>query len=339
MVSIDENEVKRVSAAFDAQRLRPPLAPPSSKSLKKNLADVEKIFTSYFAKTGLPIDKLNKLAAKSKAERRKLIDGRGDESAKASRAAEAAFHQGMAYRRQALQLLSTPFQSTLITLDKPFLIWELPHPESNVWIDSNVESLNSSIKFEIITRSGADATTFLFYFLWTNDSDFAAVVNVNSSLVLNGVCQVLADSGILQGHHNYITLSANLILMRWSGWGTDPVTGASNDQTLFPFPQQTQFQTVAQLDQYGGDWFDDPSGNNEQSFNFQPFSLSCDLIAIPARATTLFEVSILASYTIQDGDDFDYVAIDFAQDKFARRVLCPSVELELLTQAPMAMAG
>ena len=160
---------------FDA-----PLAPPSSKSLKKNLADVEKIFTSYFAKTGLPIDKLNKLAAKSKAERRKLIDRRGDESAKASRAAEAAFHQGMAYRRQAFQLLSKPFQSTLITLDKPFLIWELPHPESNVWIDSNVESLNSSIKFEIITRSGADATTFLFYFLWTNDSDFAAVVNVNS---------------------------------------------------------------------------------------------------------------------------------------------------------------
>ncbi len=127
--------------------------------------------------------------------------------------------------------------------------------------------------------------------------------------------------------------------MRWSGWGTDPVTGVSNDQTLFPFPQQTQFQTVAQLDQYGGDWFDDSSGNNEQSFNFQPFSLSCDLIAIPAHATTLFEVSLLVSYTIQDGDDFDYVAIDFAQDKFARRVLCPSVELELLTQAPMATAG
>ena len=79
MVSIDENEVKRVSAALDAQRLRAPLAPPSSKSLKKNLADVEKTLTSYFAKTGLPIDKLNKLAAKSKAERRKLIDRRGDE--------------------------------------------------------------------------------------------------------------------------------------------------------------------------------------------------------------------------------------------------------------------
>ncbi len=135
MVSIDENEVKRVSAALDAQRLRTPLAAPSSKSLRKNSADVEKTFASYFAKTGLPIDKLNKLAAKSKAERRKLIDRRGDESAKASRAAEAAFHQGMAYRRQALQLLSKPFLSTLITLDKPFLIWELPHPESNVWIE------------------------------------------------------------------------------------------------------------------------------------------------------------------------------------------------------------
>ena len=334
MGKIDKNEVKRVSAALDAKRLRAPL-PRSSKSLIKNRAEIETIFASYFGKTGLPVDKLDRLAAKSRAERRKLIDAAKSESAKLSSAAGAAFRAGMAYRRQALQLLSTPFMPTFVNLDTPFLVWELPNPQTNVWIDTHVEPFNNFVKFEIITRSGAAGTTFVFYFIWTNDSDFAVVLNVNTWLILNGICQVLADSGILHGHTNYLTLTANLVIMRWSGWGTDPVTGASNDQTPYPFTQPTQTQIVAQLSQNGGDWFDDPSGNNEQSFDFQPFQLGADLIVIPAHATTLFEVSLYTQYSIEDGDDFDYVAVDFAQDKFSRRLICPSVELELLTPQQM----
>jgi hypothetical protein len=76
---------------------------------------------------------------------------------------------------------------------------------------------------------------------------------------------------------------------------------------------------------------------------FEPFPLSCDLIPIPGRATTLFEISLFSYYTIDvfddrfgDGDDFDYVAIDFAQDN--GRVICPSVELELLTPLPTVIA-
>jgi hypothetical protein len=202
--------------------------------LKKNRSEAEKLLRSYFGKTGLDVDKLDKLAAKRQAERRKLIAARKGDASKNLGAAENGFHQGMAYRRQALQILSKPFQPTFITLDKPFLIWELPHPESNVWIDSHYESMNSFVKFEVIKHSGIDSTAFLFYFIWTNDSDSFAVVNVDTSLVLNGVCQVLADSGILEGHYNHIRLDANLKLMRWSGWGTDPVTGASADQTPFP---------------------------------------------------------------------------------------------------------
>jgi hypothetical protein len=338
MAKIDEDEVKRVSAALNRHKHAPRLGPPTSKILTKNKAEAEKIFTSYFTKTGLPAGKLKELAAKNQIERQKLDGARLAAATENAGAAEAEFHQGMRHWAQALEILSVPFQSSFITLDKPFLIWELPHPETNIWIDSHVESLNSFVKFEIITNSGAHSTTFVFYFIWSNDSDFAAVINVDTSLVLNGLCQVLADDGILSGHHNYLSLAANLLLMRWSGWGVDPATGASNDQTPFPFGQSTQFQFAAQLDQYGGDWFDDPSGDNERTFLFRPFPLSADLIPIPARATMLFEVSLTPSYFTEDGGGGlnDRIAIDFAQDKFSRRVICPFVRLELLTPAPAA---
>jgi hypothetical protein len=334
MAKIDENEVKRVSAAINAHRPAARIGLPTSKILTKNRAEAGKVLTSYFTKTGLPVDKLKELVAANRAELRKLEDAQL--AAINWGAAEAAFHQGMNYRAQAWQILSRPFLSTFIALDQPFLIWELPNPETNVWIDTHVEPLNSFVKFEVITKSGADSTSFVFYFIWTNASDFAAVINVDTSLVLSGLCQVLADGGVLRGHTNSITLQANLQLVRWFGWGVDPVTGASNDQTPFPFPQSTQSQKIAQLSQYGGDWFDDPSGDNERTFVFQPFALSCDLVPIPPRASMLFEVSLMSSYGTEDGGggDGDRIAIDFAQDKFARRLICPALQIELLTPAP-----
>jgi hypothetical protein len=336
MAKIDENEVKRVLAAINAHRLAPRLGPPTSKTLTGNRAEATKVLTSYFTKTGLPVDKLKELAAANRAELRKLENARA--AAINWSAAEAAFHQGMNYRLEALQILSKPFLSTFITFQQPFLIWELPHPETNVWIDTHVEPLNSFVKFEVITKSGADSTSFVFYFIWTNASDSAAVINVDTSLVLSGLCQVLADGGVLRGHTNTITLQANLQLTRWFGWGVDPVTGASNDQTPFPFPQPTQSQSVAQLSQYGGDWFDDPSGDNQRTFLFQPFSLSADLIPIPAGASMLFQVSLMSSYSTEDGGGGagDRIAIDFAQDKFVRRLICPALQIELLTPAPAA---
>ena len=42
--------------------------------------------------------------------------------------------------------LTTPFTSSFVTLDKPFLIWQLPHPELDVFIESHIESMNSSVK-------------------------------------------------------------------------------------------------------------------------------------------------------------------------------------------------
>ena len=78
----------------------------------------------------------------------------------------------------------------------------------------------------------------------------------------------------------------------------------------------------------------------EQEFNFQPFDLSCDQIAIPAGATTLFEVWLSVQYGFGSwaggsGGDGDNVSMDFASDEFDFRIICPLVALELL--APRAV--
>jgi hypothetical protein len=336
MTQIDLNEVKRISSEIARHRF-PPLPKPSP-ALIKDQAAIENLLKSHFSDTGLAVAQLNKLRASLQVERRKLFAEQAAERAKTLPTAETELRQAMLYRREAAQLLSVPFQPTFISLDKPFLIWELPHPELDIFVDQHVESMNNFIKINAHKHSGGDSTTFTFYFLWTNPSDFAAVANVDTSLILNGVCEVIADTGIFSGHHNYLYLSSYLLLMRWNGWGTDPVTGKSNDQTPYPFPQGTLYQSMAALDVTGGGLFGDP-GIAEQEFNFQSFPFNAELIVLPAGATMLFEVSLLLQYNIEDGGDFDDVIFDFASDNFGRRILCPQVSLELLTPVSMAKAG
>jgi hypothetical protein len=338
MPQINIDEVKRLAAELSQHKLPPIEIPRSSAALTKNRTEIEKLLKSYFDKTGLAVDKLNKLTATRQTERRKLFATQVAERAKNLHAAEIGFRQAMENRREALQLLSTPFQSTFVILDKPFLIWQTPHQELDIFIDWNIESMNSSVKISVDKNAGADNTFFNFYFIWANESQFAAVVNVNTSLVLNGDCVVTAATGIFSGYHNSIGLTGFLNLIRNTGWGTDPTTGASNDQTSFPL-LIPQLQTMAFLDSHGGGLFSGDHDRKEKTFNFQPFGLSCDQIVIPAGATILFEVSLLVQYGFEHGLDIsDNVRIDFASDALGNRVICPLVALELLTAPPVLTA-
>jgi hypothetical protein len=240
----------------------------------------------------------------------------------------AEFADAVARRREALD--EPALLSNFVVLDRPFLILETPRSELDIFIDAHYEALNSSAKILIDKHSGGDSTQFTFHFIWTNTAPTAAVINVSSSLSLNGFCEAIADKGIFSGHESWITMGAFLSLIRWSGWGIDPATGQSRDQTPFPVNQPTQFKQVASVDVHGGGLFGDV-GIEERAFQFEPFPLSCDLIAVPAGATMIFEVALLVQYGFSDGGDTDLVKLDLATDQFDRRVICPLVALELLT--------
>lgn len=337
MANIDKSEVKRVAAAIYEGRPAVDRAAAGSKKLQRNRQAVGKLLKSNFKKAEL--EKLGRLTAKRRSAILRIFEERNAAMGKRQQSLDTVFREGIESRRRALQPLPGPHAPFFINLDKPFLIWEFPHPELDIFLNSHVESMDSWIKVLVERRQGSDNTTFTFFFLWTNESEFAAVVNVGTSLVLNGVCEVVASEGIFSGDCDDLSVTASLALMRWSGWGTDPVTGQSDDQTPEPFAQATQFQTASSLAAQEGSIFGSTWPGEIQFFPFQPFDLTYSLFAIPAGATTLFEVSLGMSYGVDirnDGTDgSDYILFDFASDKFDRRVICPGVTLEVLT-APLA---
>jgi hypothetical protein len=309
---------------------------PSLKSVipQRNARNAAKMIESAAAKAGLDVARFNRLRVEDQKASRAAFDKERALAKKNFSSASTAFHSAMAARLKALGLLATPFTSTLVNLDKPFLIWQLPRPELNIFIDSHIEPMNNSVNVLVNTITGSDSTRFVFFFLWRNESDFFAVANVNSSLIVNGGCSVQAVPGIFSGDKATLSLASSLTLMRWSGWGTDPITGQNADQTPDPNFQQTQRQQISYLEVQGGHIFESAPFKS-QSFSFQPFPLSHSLFVVPGQAVVVFEVALELYYAFDGGGDIqDSIIADFSSH--GGSIICPNVELEILTPLPNA---
>jgi hypothetical protein len=292
------------------------------------------ILEPFLRKGGVDIAKLDRMSMQNQEELRSNFRKQQSQAAKHAAAAAAAFRQGVENRRKALDLLATPFAPYIITLDRPVLVMETPHTELDKFIDWHISPLDNWIKVKVDTNAGSDSTQFGFYFMWQNDSDAYAVVNVNSSLILNGVCEVAADTGFFSGDTTTLYSSAYLSLIRWSGWGTDPSTGESMDGTLEPYYEQSQYQMVESMQVQGGGFFGDVA-EDSRMFSFTPFDVSYNTFAIPGHAVAIFEVALSVNYGFADGGGIsDTVLFDFADDTMNRSIQCPSVELEVLTASP-----
>jgi hypothetical protein len=335
MQPIGIEEVKRISAKFGRRNQTQLRIPPTSAALTKTQRRIQELLQSHLETAAFPTEQLNKLTAKAQAERRNLFDARVAERAKNASADNIAFRQGLDNLRQAQGLLAKPYQSQLIALDQPSLIEEYPDQNFGIWIDWAIDPNNSFIKVKIDTNSGSYSTTFAFHFYWTNPSLYYAVVNAGTSLIFNGICEVEGAQGIFSGDSGSLTVEAELEVWRWSGWGTDPVTGQSNDQTLLPLYQPGQAQYVAMLSASGGGAFGDV-GFITQEFHYQPVVLRRDLIAIPPNAMTLFKVDVHFTYTMDGNNIADLIFADFADDQTGNIIICPAVVLELLTPEPGA---
>jgi hypothetical protein len=330
MTTIDKSGLKRIITAIKNRQV--PTAPEAGEftrppvSAKRRTA--ANMVESVLTKAGLDTSKVSKLLAEDQKALRTAFDKDGAATARRNHATSAAFRSGMAARFEALKLLRAPFVSSFLTLDKPFLIWQLPHPQLDIFTDSRIESNNSSVRVLVSKNDGSNSTRFVFFFLWRNESDFFAVANVGSSLVINGRCLIFANDGIVFPDTATLNIAASLSLVRWFGWGTDPVTGQSNDQTLHPNFQSTQRQQVVFFSVEGGNILS--LGDFEgRSFSFEAFPLSHSLFVIPGGASVIFQVALELSYDFDGGGN---IFVDFSEDGNA--VFCPNVELEILTPLP-----
>jgi|SRR5580704_4265580 hypothetical protein len=331
MTQINIDEVKRVSAKLNAEKIRQTSIPITSQGLTKNRTDTEALLKYYYDKTGLAVDKFNKLRTNRHAALRKLLETQMVNGGKDARAVATGIRQAMENRGNALRLLSQP--STSIVLDTPFMFFGV---ESDLFIDKHFESFFNWCRIFAGKHHGSDDTIFAFYFSWPNNSQFDAVIDASSALVFKGLCQVIADTGIFNGHINWLYLTAQLDVIRWSGWGVDPQTGTTLDGTYLPpsITEHSYSNAVASLLVEGGGIFGN-KGEKHQPFNAQEFDVSRDLMIIPGGATVVFEVSLRVQYNIENGDEFDYLLMDFASDKTENRVICPAVFLDLFTVLPV----
>jgi hypothetical protein len=272
-------------------------------------------FASSLAKSGVDVDKLDQIARQQAPEGRRATCELQGSAAKQIEAEERAFRKAIEDRRAAFDAAPP------IILDKPFLMWEFPRLET-AFVGSHNESMNSSIRISIDTNTGTDLTSFTFLFLWENESDFFAVTNVRSSLVLNGGIGVGAGTGIFSGDEVQLFMNAELALLEW--WNQPPTT---------PIGQQSQSQSIVNWDVSAGGVFGKPH-SKFQTFSFTPFDLSYSACCSTSEGCA---VRGLVEHPVQlslwpGGDINDFIRINFADG--ANRVICPFVEVDLLTPPP-----
>jgi hypothetical protein len=287
---------------------------------------VEQELKPWLTKAGLDVEKLDKMAAQNQSELRRILDNNKPEAARRASLEMAAIRKELQQRARALQhpanLPVLPF--TAINLD-PIFIWQ-----TNVgsFKGSQIATGDSWVKFLMEATSGSFSTEYSFVFYWQNQRNDLAVVNVASSLVLNGFCEAIAATGFFSGDICYVDLVASLTLLGL--WQADP----QNPELPPPTPtwQQSQYQPVVDLQAQGGGLFGNV-GIRSKNFSASSYDVSYDFFLIPPQSSAAFEVSFSVGMGFQSGGGniSDLVEADFADDKYGYELMCPGLELDLLT--------
>jgi hypothetical protein len=227
-----------------------------------------------------------------------------------------AYLQSLQTTHRALATFVQPLAVTVI--DKPFLIWEFPHPDG-AFVDSTLQPLNSQALIKINEIVSHDNRQFVFHFLHENTPGQAQFVDVASALILNGRLFVQAAPGIFSGTRVDLFVRISLDIIRWSGWG------AGLDQTHVQNPGYTGGLGL-DLHAEGGHIFQG-AGSASQDFTFAPTEVGFTGLGIPGGAVTMFRVILDLAHTFDDGggDIQDNVTVDFADA--GHFVACPSVVL------------
>jgi len=265
---------------------------------------VELELKPLLTKAGLDVQKLDKMAAQNQSELRRILANNKPEAARRGSLEMAAIRKEVQQRARALQnptnLLVLPF--TAINLD-PIFIWQ-----TNVgsFKGSQIAPGDSWVKFLMEATSGSFSTNYSFVFYWQNQRNDLAVVNVASSLVLNGFCQAFAATGFFSGDICYVDMVASLTLLGL--WQADP----QNPELPPPTPawQQSQYQPVTNLQAQGGGLFGSV-GVQSQTFSASSYGLSYDFFLIPPQSSAAFEVSLDVGIILNGfvGDNATTVAV------------------------------
>jgi hypothetical protein len=332
-INIDEAEFLRIIAAIHtARRPRSDLLPRQFPIVPSQKA-AAKLLEAAFTKGGLDARQYENLLKKAESERREVLAQRVKAATDPS-AAQALRRAVAEERRKAFKLLATPYYYTTIYFDEPFWIWMFPF-DLGVLRNITAGELTSSVQFDVFANGGAASYQFVFYFYWINNSDYYAVLDADTAVHFQGSCQVAAASGFFSGSQVVAGLTASLDVIRWIGWGNDPVTGLTLDYT--PYPQTGGSLPVSSLYAQGGNFFGSFATDQQIFTGYRPtdwFFPQVNTIVVPTGASVMFEVTVTASYDFESGGGGggDSVGLEFSSPS-GDSVICEYLDLTLLTPA------
>jgi hypothetical protein len=316
-----ESEVKAaLSAIKDRKRLDilDARLPQSAQMLNLH-NDFRKRLEPLFAESGVNIEQLKGVLAEYQRERLQVLKKQHAESAKDFAALSETLRNGLENRRRALEhLASKAYVTTPIPLLTANLIFATP---IGMLVDSLATPGNNWAKIKFITDQQTDRKSvpiyLNFYFYWRNESQYLAVINANTDLVLQGWCSVEAETMFFGGSSTSLDLSADLRVFV----GGRQLWGDSNQHTHIDY-----------LSAYGGwDLFSD-AGRASKDF-WETHHLSYSNLLVPSYDLVVFEVSLTGVYYIDKGT----VMLKFLDAErgslppYDGYIICPALNIELLT--------
>lgn len=266
-----------------------------------------------FAGARFDVGKLDKALGRHQVELREALTKGNAKIAKEFAKAARARERGMANTERAWRHIEMkPLLTTLIPLTTPYLIYATP---LGMLQDSHIEPWNNFAKFAYTRDQDSGYSAVVkFFFAWQNPSDYLAVINCETNLLINGIIEATAEQGWLAAGGAFVELTAQLTVY----------VGSS-----IPINYQgTELQRMASVSAEGGSALFGGSGDVESENVFGAYNLSCSDISVEGDQVVVFEVACTADGWIDGGS----IVLAFDSDLARRWVACPVLNVELLTE-------
>lgn len=285
---------------------------------------LEKLLGSFSSDRGRNLDELDKMRTQNQAEISRFLQKQKTAIVKHSSSIKNSQAHGVISRRKAVEHLTSVRSEALpaganfnfVVLDTPLFV--LPSRDINL-VQTSLAPWNNVAKINAewntpYPDNGWDDLSFVF--VWENPSDRDAVVNVESYLLLNGFCDVLAEGGpgrVIWGQkYSDLDISVGLNILEY--WNNPPTV---------PSGQNGQYEYAVRLHAHGGGIFG--LGDYESSGVNGSYDVIYRMFLIPPKGVAVFEVTL----SIDHWTDGGFIEVDFATGDF--EVMCPAVVIAILT--------
>jgi hypothetical protein len=279
----------------------------------------DEIARSFLRKAGVDIESLNDAIAQNDAafvaatEQLRTRDSR-DATLRAT-AFQAAANRSRETAELLARIRGEPLLTSFLYLDEPIFIAQSSDRGLGSLADWSIAPFNSRMQVSLDERGLGGSPSFSFFFLWVNETGSFQVLDIATSLTVNGFCEVFAANGIFSGDVNQLLADADLSLYQPAASG---------------IPDQVISNPFGVLSVTGNGLFGGGAAPAYQSFDYASRELVCDNLGVASQNSVLIEVTLRLSFGGPPDSD-NHIVVDSADEDAGYFVLCPYVLLKLMT--------